>query len=80
MNVCALGKIPTQKVDSSQYLEEEILQEQPKIINKMTKSWDKKTIRDLEQKIPEKDHDFLYSLLLSKTILPRILISSWSAI
>ena len=41
MYPAALHKIPTQTVDSSQVFKRWILQKQPKMINKMTKSWDK---------------------------------------
>ena len=39
----ALYKIPNQRNDSSKVLERWHLQTQPKIINKMTKNWDKNT-------------------------------------
>ena len=42
MSPAALHKIPTQTVDSSQVFERWILQKQPKMINKMTKSLEKK--------------------------------------
>ena len=41
MYPAALHKIPTQTVGSSQVFDRWILQKQPKMINKMTKSWDK---------------------------------------
>ena len=59
MYPAALHKIPTQTVDSSQIFERWILQKQPKMINKMTKSWDRNTIKDLEQVCPKQDQDFL---------------------
>ena len=80
MYPAALHKIPTQTVDSSQVFERWILQKQPKMINKMTKSWDRNTIKDLEQVCPKQAHDFLSWLLSSKTILPRLILSSWSVI
>ena len=80
MYPAALHKIPTQTVDSSQVFEKWILQKQPKMINELTKSWDKNTISDLEQVCPKQDQDFLSWLLLSKTILPRIISSSSSVI
>ena len=46
----------------------------------MTKSWDRNTIRHLEQVCPEQAQDFLSWLLSSKTILPRLILSSWSVI
>ena len=54
----ALNKILTQRVDLSQTSEKLILQKQPKMINKMTKSWDRNTISDLEQACPKEAHDF----------------------
>ena len=59
MYPAALHKIPTQAVDSSQVFERRILQKHPKMINKMTKSWDRNTISDLEQVCPKQAHDFL---------------------
>ena len=44
------------------------------------KSWDKNTIKDLEQVIPKKDHDFLPSRLSSKTIQNKLMLSSSSVI
>ena len=77
MYPAALHKIPIQTVDSSQVFERLILQKQPKMFNKMTKSWDKNTISDLEQVCPKQDHHFLSWLLSSTTILPQIILSSW---
>ena len=45
MYPAALHKTPTQTVDSSQVFEKWILQKQPKMINKMTKSWDRNNQR-----------------------------------
>ena len=59
----------TQTVDSLQVFERWILQMQPKIIKRITKSWDKNTIKDLEQVCPKQAHDILSWLLSSKTIL-----------
>ena len=58
MYPAALHKFPTQTVDSSQVFERWILQKQPKMINKMTKSWDRNTISDLEQVCREQAQDF----------------------
>ena len=58
MYPAAVHKIPTQTSDLSQMFKIWIVQKQPKIINKITKSWDKKTIGDQEQV-----HDFLSWLL-----------------
>ena len=80
MYPAALQKIPTQVVDSSQVFERWILQKQPKMISKMIKSWDKKTISDLEQVCPKQDQDFLSWLMSSKTILSRLILSSNSVI
>ena len=55
----ALHKIPTQTVLSSQDFDKCILQKLPRITNKMTKNWDKKTISDLEQECPIQLQDFL---------------------
>ena len=59
MYPAALHKSPTQSVDSSQFFERWILQKQPKTINEMTKSWDRKTISDLEQVCPKQAQNFL---------------------
>ena len=56
MYPAALNKIPTQTVDSSQVFERLILQKQPKIFNKITKSWNKNTIEELEQVCPKHAH------------------------
>ena len=53
MYPAALHKVPTQTVDSSQVFERWILQKQPKMINEMTKCWDRDTISDLEQVCPK---------------------------
>ena len=58
MYPAALHKIPIRTVDSSQVFERYILQKQPKMISKMTKSWDRNTISDLEQVCPKQDQDF----------------------
>ena len=39
-----------------------------------------KTIRDLEHGCHKQAHEFLFRLLLSKNILPRFILSSWSVI
>ena len=75
-----LQLIPAQEVDSSQVFERWILQKQPKMIKKMTKSWDKNTISDPEQLCPKQDQDFLSWLLSSKTTLPTLILSSKSVI
>ena len=61
MYPAGLHKIPTQIVDSSQVFERLSLQKQPKMINKMTKSWDGNRISDLEQVqvCPKQAQDFL---------------------
>ena len=59
MYPAALQKIPTRTVDSSQIFESRIVQKQPKMINKMTKSWERNTISDLEQVCPKQAPDFL---------------------
>ena len=78
MYPAALHKNPTQTVDSSQVFERWILQKHPKMINKMTKRWDKNTISDLEQVCPKQDQDSLSWLLSSKTNLSRLILSSSS--
>ena len=80
MYPAALQIIPTQTIDSSQVFERWILQKQPKMINKMTKSWDRNTISDLEQICPKQARDFLSRLLSSKTILPKLILTSRSVI
>ena len=80
MYPAALQKIPTQTADSSQIFDRWILQKQPKMINKMIKSWDRNTISDLEQVCPKQAQDFLSLLLSSKTIWPRLILFSWSII
>ena len=57
MYPAALHGVPTQLVDSSQVFERRILQKQKKIMYKITKSWDKNTVEDLEQVCPKQDHD-----------------------
>ena len=59
MYPAALHKISNPTVDSSQIFEMWILQKQPKMINKMTKSWDRNTISDLEHVCPKQAKDFL---------------------
>ena len=59
MYPAALHKIPTQTVGSSGVLAKCIRQEQPQIIKSILKNLDKKTIRDLEQVCPKRDHDLL---------------------
>ena len=76
MYPAALHKILTQTVDSSQVFERRILQKQPKMITKLTKSRDRNTISDLEQVCPKNAQGSLSRLLLSKTILPRLILSS----
>ena len=76
----ALQKIPTQTVDLPQVFESWVLQKQPKMINKMTKSWDRNTISDLEQVCTERDRDLLSWLLSSKTISSTIISHSSSVI
>ena len=60
MYPAALHKSPTQTVDSSQVFERWIFQKQPKMINKMTKSWDRNKISDLERVCPKHARDFLF--------------------
>ena len=59
MDPAAVHKNPTQTVDSSQDFERCLLQKQPKMINKMTKSWDRHTVSYLEQVCPKQAQDFL---------------------
>ena len=59
MYPAALHNIPTQTVDSSRVLAKCIRQKQPKIIDSITKNWDKNTIKDPEQVCPKQDHDIL---------------------
>ena len=69
----ALHKIPTQTVLSSQDFDKCVLQKLPRITNKMTKIWDKKTISDLEQECPIQLQDFLSELFPSNTILSNLI-------
>ena len=80
MSLAALHRIPTQTLDSSQVFERWVLQKKQKIINKITKCWEKNTIKDLEHVCPKKAHDFFSWLLSSKTILPWLILSSWTVI
>ena len=73
MTPAALHKIPTQTVLSSQDFDKCILQKLPRITNKMTKNWDKKTISDLEQECPIQLQDFLSELFSSNTILSKLI-------
>ena len=59
MYPAALHKVPTKTNDSSQVFERLILQKHPKMINKVTKSWDRNTISVLEQVCPKQAQDFL---------------------
>ena len=59
MYPATLHKIPTPTVDSSQVFERRYLQKQPKMVNRMTKSWDRNTISDLEQVCSKEAQDFL---------------------
>ena len=79
MYPAALHIIPTQTVDSSQAFEVWILEKRQNFIKMMTKIWDEKTIKDLEQDCPEQNHDFLSWLLSSKIILNELLSFSWSS-
>ena len=58
MYPAALHRVFTQTVDLSQVFERLILQKQPKMINKKTKSRDRNTISDLEQVCPKQAQDF----------------------
>ena len=80
MYPAALHKIPTQIRDSSHVFERWILQKHPKMINKITKRWDRNTISDLEQVCPKQAQYFLSWLLSSKAILPSLMLSSWTVI
>ena len=62
----ALHNIFIHTVDSSQFFEKWILPKQPKIINKITKSWDEDRIRVMEEDCFEPAHDFLSYFLSSK--------------
>ena len=59
MYLAALHKNTTRTINSSQVSERWILQKQAKIINKITKRWDKNTIEDLKQVCLKQAHDFL---------------------
>ena len=80
MYPAALHKIPTQTVDSSQDLAKCIRQKQPQTIKSITKSWDKNTIKDLEQVCPKHDHDLLLTFWSSKKISSKLILSVCSGI
>ena len=70
-------KILSKLLIRQKLLKNEFSQRQPtNIVNKITKSWDKKKIRDLEHDGPKQVRDFLSWLLSSKTILPKTMLSS----
>ena len=74
----ALHKVASQTIHSSQVFERWILQNQPEIIIKIKKNWDKYTNKGLF--CPKQPHDFVSWLWPSKTSSPRIIIPSWSII
>ena len=80
MNRAALHRFPSQTVDSLQIFERWLLQNQPIIIAWMTKSWDKKTVRFLEEDWPNQDHDFLSWLSSSNIDLAIWMLFIWSVI
>ena len=80
MSPVALHQIPTPTADSSQYLAKCIRQKQPQNIKSITKSWDKNTIKDLEQVCPKQDQDLFSTFWLSKTILSKLIPSVWPGI
>ena len=53
MYAAELHKVFTHTVDSSQVFKRWFLQKQLKTINKITKNWDKNTIKDLEHVCPK---------------------------
>ena len=53
MYPAALHRLSIAAVDSSHVCKKQIVKKQQKNINKMIKSWDRKTIRDLEQDCPK---------------------------
>ena len=62
----ALLRTPIQTVDSSQVFESWILQNQPNLVNEMTKSWDKNTTKDLEQVCLKQAHNFSFDYCRQK--------------
>ena len=72
MYPAALHKIPTQTADSSQVFERWLLQKQPKMINKMTKSWDRNTISDLETSLSQTGPRFLLLIVVVKDNFSQI--------
>ena len=80
MYPATLQKNPTHTIDSSEVFETWTLQKKPKIIGKTTNSWDKNTVKDLEQVRPKHSHGFSAWLLSAKTSLPGILLSFGSVL
>ena len=60
MYPAGLHKIPTGANDLSQFFENSIVQKQPKTLNRMTESLEKKTVKDVEHVCPEQELDFLF--------------------
>ena len=80
MYAAALRKNPTQTSYPSEVFERWFLQKQQKIFDKITKSWNKKSIKRLEHDCPKQVNDFNSWLLPATTITPRIILCSWSVI
>ena len=76
------AKFPNKEWTRHKFLKDEFSkgQMQPKIIIKIIKSLDKITIKYLEQVCPKQAHELLSWLLSWNTILPRLILSSWSVI
>ena len=54
MHLAALNKLPFEIIDSSQVFERRNLRNQPKMINKLTKSWDKAQLKLWNRFVPNK--------------------------
>ena len=81
MYPAALHRIPKKKQwYRHKFLKDEFFISKKKVINKITKSWVKNTIKNLEQVCPKQAQDFLSWLLSPKTILQSLMLSSWSVI
>ena len=70
MYPAALHDNLNQTIGSSQISERWIVQKQPKIIHKVAKNWDQKSIRDLEQVCPKLAHHFYLDCCRQRQLCP----------
>ena len=66
MYPAASHKTSNQKVDSSQVFEKQTRQKQPKIINKITKSWVENQNEGLDYVGPKQDHIVCLLIVVAK--------------